>query len=65
MVAVFDSSDERGHTILVFRRDEKKGRGRTLDGMESTMRDVGQKKIEKGTHLFLRCLGVKLGEGVG
>ena len=32
---------------------------------EYDKRDVGQKKIEKGTHLFLRCLGAKRGEEVG
>jgi hypothetical protein len=65
MVAIFNSSDKRSHTILVIRRNEKEERGSMLDRMEGTMRDVGAKKIEKGTLIFLRRLGVKLGQKIG
>ena len=65
MVAIFDSNDERSHTILVFRRNEKEGEGMYVGQDEGyDERYVGAKKIEKGTHLFLRCLGVKLGREV-
>jgi hypothetical protein len=52
MVAIFDSSDERGRTILVFRRDEKKERGCTLYRMKSTMREMWGKKNRKGDAPF-------------
>jgi hypothetical protein len=40
MVAIFDSSDERSHTVLVFRRNENEERGCMLDRMESSMREM-------------------------
>jgi hypothetical protein len=40
MVAIFDSSDERSHTILVFGRNEKEESGCMLHRMEGTMRDM-------------------------
>jgi hypothetical protein len=40
MVAIFDSSDERSHTVLVFRRREKEERGCMLNRMEGAMRDM-------------------------
>ena len=40
MVAIFDRSDERSHTILVFRRNEKEERGCMLERMEGRMRDM-------------------------
>jgi hypothetical protein len=52
MVAIFDSSDERGHTILVFVMDEKEERGCTLDRMESTMREMWGQKNRKGDAPF-------------
>jgi hypothetical protein len=48
-VAVFDRSDERCHTVLVFekRREEKEGRHvRKDEGYDE--RDVGQKIIKRG-----------------
>jgi hypothetical protein len=40
MVAIFDSSDERSHTVLVFRRQKEEERERMIDGMEGTMREI-------------------------
>jgi hypothetical protein len=40
MVAIFDSGDERSHTILVFKRSEKEERGWMLDQTEGTMREI-------------------------
>jgi hypothetical protein len=48
MVAIFDSSDERSHTVLVFRTDKKGERGRTIERMESTMREMWGQKNRKG-----------------
>ena len=50
MVAIFDSSDERSHTVLVFRRNEREKRGCMFDGMEGTMREMrGQKNRKRDT----------------
>jgi len=40
MVAIFDSSDEGSHIILVLRRNEKGERGCMLDRMDGTMRQM-------------------------
>jgi hypothetical protein len=52
MVAIFDSSDERSHTILVFRRSESGERGCMLNRMEDTMRDMWRQKNGKGDAPF-------------
>ncbi len=52
MVAIFDSSDERGYTILVFGRDKKEERGCMFHRMEDTMREIWGKKIRKGDAPF-------------
>jgi hypothetical protein len=52
MVAIFDSSDERSHTVLVFRRNEKEERGCMFDRMEGTMREMRGQKFRKGDAPF-------------
>jgi hypothetical protein len=52
MVAIFDSSDERSHTVLVFRRDEKEERVCVFDRMMATMRDMWGQKNRKGDAPF-------------
>ena len=52
MVAIFDSSDERSHTVLVFRRDEREERGQVCNRMEGAMRDMRGQKKRKGDAPF-------------
>jgi hypothetical protein len=44
-MAIFDRSDERCHTALVLRRNEKKEGRRVREDGGYDERDVGQKKI--------------------